>query len=134
MGNNWTDKYLLNIDQIDQQHKAFFELWDKEIKQVDMQDHIQLACVIEKLEDYLKNHFKYEEEMLRKSDYKDIENHIAQHKFFIQKVDNLKQELDYSNPLLFEKTAVFMKKWFLSHIIHSDKKYQETATEYLKHK
>lgn len=133
MENNWTDKYLLNIDQIDQQHKVFFELWDKEIKQVNMQDHIQLTCVIEKLVDYSKSHFKYEEEMLREIDYKDIEKHIAQHKFFIQKVNNLKQELNYNNPLLFEKTAVFMKKWFLNHIIQSDKKYQETATEYLKH-
>jgi len=133
MKNNWTDKYLLNIDRIDQQHRAFFDLWHKEINQVDMQDHTQLAYVIEKLEDYSKDHFKYEEELLRKSNYKDIEKHIDQHKFFIQKVDNLKQELSYSNPLVFEKTSVFMKKWFLSHIIQSDKKYQETATEYLKH-
>ena len=134
MNNNWTDKYLLDIDQIDQQHKVFFELWDKEINQVDMQDHSQLAGVIEKLEDYLKYHFKYEEEMLQKSDYKDIEKHIAQHKFFIQKVDNLKQELNYSNPLLLEKTTVFMKKWFLNHIIQSDKKFQETVVEYLSDK
>ena len=134
MENNWTDKYLLNIDRIDQQHKDFFELWNKEIKQVDIQDHAQMAYVIEKLEDYLKDHIKYEEELMRKSDYKDIEKHIAQHKFFIQKIDNLKQELSYNNPLLFEKTAIFMKKWFLSHIIQSDKKYQETAKEYLKNK
>ncbi len=134
MESKWTNKYLLKIDKIDQQHKVFFELWDKEIKQVDMQDHMQMVSVIEKLENYLKDHIRYEEEILRKANYKDIERHIAQHKFFIQKVDNLKQELNYNNPLLFEKTANFMKKWFLIHIIQSDKKYQKTATEYLKRK
>lgn len=134
MENNWTDKYLLNIDLIDQQHKVFFELMDKEIKQVDIQDYEQLASVIEKLEDYCIYHFKSEEEIMRKSGYKDIEVQIAQHKFFIQKIDILKQELNYSNPLLFEKITGFMKRWFLSHIIQSDKKFQDTVTEYLNDK
>lgn len=134
MNGSWTDKYLLNIDKIDQQHRVFFELWDKEMKQADLEDHLQMATVIEKLENYLKEHFKYEIELLRKSNYEDIDNHIEQHKFFIQKVNNLKQELNYNNPLLFEKTALFMKKWFLNHIIQSDRKYQETALGYFRHK
>lgn len=134
MDGSWEDKYLLNIDKIDQQHRVFFELWDKEMKQADLEDHLQMATVIEKLENYLKEHFKYEIELLRKSNYEEINNHIEQHNFFIQKVNNLKQELNYNNPLLFEKTALFMKKWFLNHIIQSDRKYQDITLKYLKHK
>ncbi len=132
MANIWTKRYLLNIDKIDEQHKVFFDLWDKEINQAEPQDHTQLSLVIEKLEDYLKKHIKYEEAILRKSNYKDIESHITQHQFFIQKIDTLKQELTYNNPLLFEKITVFMKKWFLNHIIHTDSKYQETVIAYQK--
>ncbi len=132
MKNNWTDKYILNIEEIDQQHKVFYDLWDSEIEKVDKNDDAQMASIIHKLEDYLKEHLKYEEELMQKAGYKDINMHIAQHKFFINKVDSLKQELNYSNPLLFEKTTVFMKKWFLHHIIQSDKKFQKTVSEYLK--
>ena len=73
MENKWENKYILNIDKIDQQHKAFFDLWNTEIEQVDMQDDTQLPFIIEKLENYLKTHIAYEEELLRESDYKDIE-------------------------------------------------------------
>ena len=134
MLDKWTDKCLLNIDKIDQQHKAFFNLWNTEMEQVDTQDRIQMTQVIEKLEDYIKAHFREEEELMEKSGYNDIEKHIDQHKYLIQKVDDLKQEINYNNPLIYEKTAVFMKKWFLNHIIQTDKKYQETVLEYLKNK
>lgn len=134
MENKWEDSYLLNINSIDEQHRAFFELCNKEINQVNSQDKDQLTLLLEKLTDYLKSHFKHEEELLKKSDYKDLENHISQHKFFIQKVDSLKKELDYNNPLISEKITSFMKKWFLSHIIKSDRQYKETVTNYLRDK
>jgi len=134
MENKWEDSYLLNINSIDEQHRAFFELCNKEINQVNSQDKDQLTLLLEKLTDYLKSHFKHEEELLKKSGYKDLENHIKQHKFFIEKVDSLKQELDYNNTLISEKITSFMKKWFLSHIIQSDKEFQETVTNYLRDK
>src|SRR6056297_1714480 len=127
MENKWSDKYLIDIDEIDEQHRGFFELWDKEYRRLDIKRPEQLAQIIGKLENYTKNHFLYEEKLLEKCGYENIENHKAQHRFFIQKVDEMKQELAYINPLLFEKTAAFMKKWFLSHIMQSDKDFAEVV-------
>ena len=129
---NWSDKYLLNIENIDEQHRGFFELWDKECRQADLKDWEKLSAIIEKLENYIKEHFLYEEEMLKNSDYHDIEDHIAQHNFYIQKVDEMKLEFNYTNPLLFEKIAGFMKKWFLGHINQSDRNYQEAVNTYIR--
>ena len=129
MANNWTDKYLINIEEIDKQHKGFFELWDNKCLRPDLKNHEQLSLIIDKLEDYIEEHFAYEEKLLEKADYPYIENHKAQHRFFIQKVNEMKQELEYMNPLLFEKTAAFMKKWFLSHIMQSDKDYRNFVKE-----
>ena len=134
MENKWEGKYILNIDKIDQQHKTFFDLWNTETKQVDKQDETEMIFIIEKLENYLKDHLEYEEELLRESNYYDLENHIEEHKFFIQKINSLKQELTYYNPLVFEKTTLFMKQWFLSHILISDKKYQETVIAFQEQK
>lgn len=128
---NWSDKYLLNIENIDEQHRGFFELWDKECRNVDDMDWEKLSAIIVKLEDYIKQHFLAEEEILKNSNYPDLENHIAQHEFFIKKIDEMKQELSYRNTLLFEKISVFMKKWFLGHINQSDRSYKDNVIGYL---
>jgi len=129
MESNWSNKYILNIDEIDKQHKGFFELFDKEIENVDEK---KLKYVIEKLESYIKYHFSYEEELLLKSGYKDIDNHKLEHKFFIQKVEEMKQDVIYKNNILSQKLLDFMKKWFLGHILYSDHKYKDVVVEYLK--
>jgi len=134
MGNNWEESYLLNIKSIDEQHKVFFDLYNREINNIDTRDYKHLSGVIDSLINYLNIHFEYEEELLRKSNYTDIENHISQHKFFIQKVERFKQELSYSNSLLHTNVISFIKRWFLTHIIQSDREYQETVTKYLKDK
>jgi len=129
--NNWTDKYLLNIDAIDKQHKVFFELWDKECREADLNNNEQLSEIIHKLEDYITNHFSTEEKILINSGFKEVNNHINQHKYFIQKVNEMKMEQKYMNALLFEKISAFIKKWFLNHIMQTDKTYQKTVQSYL---
>lgn len=129
---NWSTKFILNIPEIDSQHNGFFELWDKELKLIDASNEDQLVFIIEKMENYIKDHFTAEENLLIKSGYIDLENHIIQHQFFIQKINEMKLELNYKNALLFEKIALFMKKWFLSHIMQFDKKYQETVLSYIR--
>jgi len=128
---NWTDSYLLGISEIDKQHRGFFELWENECRNADLNNYDQLKSIIDKLESYILEHFKTEEELLRKSGYADIESHIAQHGFFIQKVSEMKLELNYKNTLLFEKLTMFIKKWFISHIMQTDRKYRDEVIIYL---
>ena len=132
MENKLVEKYQLNIAEIDHRYKMFFELCKGKYKQVDSSNYKKLVVIVNELEDYLKNQFPLEEDLLLKTGSDDSENHIAQHQFFIQKMEELKLDLNYKNPLLFEKIIAFMKKWFLSHIMNSDKKLQKIALEYLK--
>ncbi|KAF5045903.1 Bacteriohemerythrin [anaerobic digester metagenome] len=128
---NWTDSYLLRIGEIDKQHQGFFELWENECRNADLNDYEKLKSIIDKLENYILEHFKTEEDLLRKSGYADIESHISQHGFFIQKVSEMKLELNYKNTLLFEKLTMFIKEWFLSHIMQADRKYRDDVVKYL---
>jgi hemerythrin len=131
MKNVWTEKYLLNIDEIDRQHMRFFELCNEKETPGDVESHQQLILFIDELEDYLKCHFSFEEDLLLKTGYSDYEEHVKQHAFFIQKVEEMKQEFNYKNTLLFGKIIAFMKKWFLSHIMNSDRKFQSLTLDYL---
>ena len=126
---NWSDKYLLGITDIDEQHRGFFELFNH--KPLSEMDRDEMALMLTQLNNYIKNHFKQEQELMKKSKYPDFENHLAEHKFFVQKITEMNQEFNYMNPLLYEKITIFMKKWFLSHIMASDKKYQEHVINYL---
>ena len=132
MEQNWNTKYQLNIPVIDEQHKGFVELWEQEYKRADTNNQEKLFSLIEKLEKYLVNHFKTEEELMKKSGYEDIESHIRQHEFFIEKVEEMKQDFQYGNTMLFEKLMMFMKKWFFVHILQTDKGYQKSIETYFR--
>ena len=128
----WSDKYLLGINEIDEQHRGFFELCNH--KPLSEMDRAEMALMLEQLNDYIQNHFRHEQELMKQAKYPDLESHLEEHKFFIQKVQEMKQEYSYMNPLLYEKITIFMKKWFLSHIMFSDRKYQEYVVNYLNQK
>lgn len=127
---NWSEMYQIGIKRIDEQHRGFFELWDKELKNADMDDSVCLSCILKKLEKYITDHFTFEENMMKESGYKDAQKHMAMHKYFIQRVNEMKLEFKYMNPLLFEKVTDFMKKWLLHHIMQVDKKCKETFVNY----
>lgn len=128
---NWDDKYLLNIPIVDEQHRGFFILLDDELSRNENPTQEQMIELITHLENYIVNHFSTEELLMEKSGYDDFVNHKNQHVFFIQKVDEMKIELSYQNPLLYSKIIDFMKKWFLTHILIVDKKYQTIVNDYL---
>lgn len=129
--NNWDDKYLLDIPIIDEQHRGFFVLLKDELSRNINPTKEQMIELITRLENYIMDHFSSEELLMEKSGYDDLANHKNQHVFFIQKVDEMKIELLYQNPLLYSKMIDFMKKWFLTHILIVDKKFQTTVQDYL---
>lgn len=129
---NWEDSYQLHIPKIDEQHKHFFEIWESVCNNTGNHSNDELNEIIVKLEDYLKMHFAYEEELMEKADTEEYGKHLRQHIFFIDKIDELKLENSYMNPFLFEKITLFMKKWFLTHILQADTEYQESVLKYLK--
>lgn len=108
MNDNWNNNFALNIPVIDQQHKKFFELFDKTMEAKDIDSPEQMEAIIRELEEYLKYHFQTEEKLMEESGFKNIEYHKNQHRLFIKRINEMKLELDYMNPLLFNKISVFI--------------------------
>jgi hemerythrin-like metal-binding protein len=128
---SWSDFYSLGIKEIDEQHKGFLDMLDNAAKNLASADLNQHKEIIQKLQDYFINHFTFEEDLMKYSGYEKLEEHIGQHKMFISRVNQLKTELDYENPVLSQKIMDFMRKWFVSHIIQTDKQYKEIVVNYL---
>ena len=133
MDNN--KKLLLDIPKIDGRHNKLFELFkliDKVPEGFNKNDSKHLETIISELEDYIEYHLSLEEELMQDTGYEDIENHKKQHRYFIKRIKEMRLEFNYMNPLLLDKINVFIKKWFISHIILCDQECKITIINYLR--
>lgn len=121
---HWKSTYELGIKEIDQHHKKLIDLinmaYDSYI--INMQGETTQQ-VTDELIDYAFVHFKFEERYFEKFSYEHTEEHLMEHKFFINRVHQLQS--DWNNGTLQKKQEVvdFLKKWLEHHILNSDKKY-----------
>ena len=128
---SWNDSFLLNIDVIDQQHKKFFDIFDLILSLNKNEDVVRVSTVIDELQDYAKYHFKTEETLMQNANVANMELHIVQHKFFIDKIKEFTIAQNYNNPVLTDQIAVFMRKWLLMHITETDRMYVESVQYFL---
>jgi hemerythrin-like metal-binding protein len=119
----WYDKFSVNNEEIDNQHKALFNIFNMLYKNcVEHESYIFLESLIYELVSYTKYHFSTEEQYMRDTGYKDINKHIEQHKIFTDKILQLKSE-NFSDD--FEKTKeliIYLWNWILNHVMVEDKK------------
>lgn len=115
----------MGIPVIDAQHKRFFELFVKTSGEFENKEPEELNKLLGELEDYIQYHFQEEEKLMKESGYEGYENHKKQHELFINRINEMWNEHDYLNPMLFDKIRTFIKKWFVSHILHKDFDYKD---------
>ncbi len=123
---DWSDKYSVGIDSIDEQHKKLINLINTLQTIVDYStgEEIERECLAAVV-NYTKTHFVYEEGLMREYGYPDFEAHKAQHQKMIDKVNDLLAAYE-KNPESAMKDALdFLKQWLIRHINGTDKQYSE---------
>ena len=132
---SWNSTYMLDIEIIDTQHMKFFLLFDKiQMLNKNPDSYSEISEVLNELEKYTHYHFNTEEALMRRAQTTDYDQHIAQHKVFIEKIIDFKIAYNYHNSILLEQMITFMRKWFLMHISEIDRKYIEPVKKYLSEK
>ena len=120
----WSDKYLLGIDEIDNQHKGLVIIINELFNLMSQgKAKAHMNQIFDHLTDYTKKHFFVEEKMLIKFAYPDYEQHKIEHKKFIEKLDKYKKEFESGKVTISLEILNFLKEWLLNHIQISDKKY-----------
>jgi len=127
---DWKENYSLGIEEIDNQHKHLLEigteLYDlmasKERRQSDKYDEIMET--IHKLKDYTVFHFDFEEGLMQKCNYSDVDNHEKEHRTFVDKISEIEDEdIDsFQNKITMELIG-FVASWIEKHILETDRKY-----------
>lgn len=119
----WSDLYSVKNSIIDEQHKKLISIINELFTLISSRNNQRLEEIISDLVKYTNYHFKTEEEILDKYNYFEKDEHIKQHKQFLNQI--LEFNDDFLNGKIQLKFEVFsfLKDWLLKHIIGSDKKY-----------
>ena len=134
---DWGNLLHMDIPIIDDQHSNFLKLLENIQKSDSTNNPIKndyFTDMLNKLQNYMKDHFSYEEKLMQKAGYKNFKEHRLDHLYFLQKIDEFKLESQFNSVFLHGKVLNFMKKWFLNHIIQTDSKYKQTIKKYLDNK
>jgi len=128
MALEWTDKIAVGVDVIDDQHKELFNRTNKLLETCkNGGDQEEVIVALRFLEDYVGKHLKEEEILQRAHDYPDYEAHKEQHQIFLQKVADIKADIDERGATLVNvmKTTNLFVTWLTKHISKEDKKLGE---------
>ena len=122
---HWNECYDLGIQAIDEQHCNLIEIINRLYKAFNAQQSLEeLDEIFVEMNRYADCHFKTEEQLFEQHKISDIQEHIKEHKEYLQKVkgfeDTLLQDVNIDFGLL-----SFLKKWWTDHILSSDKAYAE---------
>lgn len=125
----WRDAYSCNVEAIDQQHKKLFELGSKLYGIVSLKDgadhYDEIMDVLAELKDYTIYHFDYEEALLKKHGFQELQGHLKEHNSFIDKIVDLENEdIDEKQSKITMDIIIFISNWIEQHILKSDMQYK----------
>lgn len=118
---DWNSKYSVGLKEIDDQHMQLISLLNKLYMKLEQNVFSEVESVFKELTDYTHTHFSNEEKYMNKFNYADKDAHLEQHKFFIDKLAEMKKEPGDNSSKTVE-IADFLLQWLINHIDKVDTK------------
>lgn len=126
----WDDSFSVNISEIDRQHQTLFRMindLDAAIQEDSNED--ALRRIAGGLINYIDLHFSREETYFDEFGYSDAKKHKKEHATFVQKVLTFMDGFEQGNVKTSTDMMQFLKKWLMTHIKGSDRKYASLFIE-----
>ena len=118
----WSNTYVLGIEQIDEHHRHLIDLLDTTYNVfVSHGQKVEVGKVLEALIDYAIYHFAAEERLMAQCDYSRAADHLEQHEDFVKRVKTQQREFHDGRGTLSLELIVFIKEWLLDHILETDR-------------
>ena len=113
----WDDRYSVGIKELDEQHKRIFDLGNTID---DVGNLTQVKRTLLYLYKHTREHFDYEENLMRDAQYMKLDEHREIHNDLIENLNNLSQQIANDNFSIFEfKKVVY--DWIIDHIMNHDR-------------
>ena len=118
----WTDTYSIHNEKIDRQHQYLFDLYNKMQQLETTEDDVdQIKKAVVSLYDYVKIHFKAEEDYMASIHYPGLDDHHALHEEIVHKMNEYMKHSTNIAALVY-KFKVLLYDWAMEHILQQDQK------------
>lgn len=123
---SWNEAYALGIPTIDSRFERIFDLYDqllqiKKKKNPFADDELQ--NVLQKLESYLEKHANISQELIKSTDFQEIDLYVSNYQKLITRVDQFIITYSSNNPVLLNELLDYLKKWLFTQILQARKIY-----------
>ncbi|MDP4144772.1 MAG: hemerythrin family protein [Bacillota bacterium] len=121
---SWNINFSCDNEEIDKQHKKMIGIIEKIVSIISNNEFgfTALLDVTTELDDYVDQHFKYEEELMIKYNYPNRVEHIKQHDILRQKMSQLNVFDFKADGTFFYEILEYLVNWLAEHIVGTDKK------------
>ncbi len=120
----WDDSLSVKVSIFDNQHRRLVDLINSLNEAMrDGKGRDVIGSIIKELSNYAVMHFGTEESYFKKYHYADAQQHIAEHRAFVEEVERFRKEFDAGSIGLSIKVMSFLSNWLKNHIMGTDKKY-----------
>jgi hemerythrin-like metal-binding protein len=122
----WRESYETGVQSMDRQHRKLIELINELYRVLRKEKTgVEIEQVLTGLTAYAEKHLKNEEEILKVNGYSDFAAHMEIHRGYRDKVAELIAESTKDNDVAVKDTYIFLRRWWMEHIVAEDRKYGE---------
>ncbi|MDX8338744.1 hemerythrin family protein [Draconibacterium sp. IB214405] len=122
----WSDKLSIGNRVMDNDHQSLIEIYNNLVDFMETNgNRNDFAAILSKMTDYSLAHFKKEEAYMEEIAYPELNKHIRLHGEYIYKIAMFNYDLLGANPPDPGDIIKFLEKWWQSHILSVDIKYEK---------
>lgn len=116
----WSEKFSVGVHAIDDQHHEIFDsLNDLQTAVIDHHDREVISSLLSQVAEGTRAHFASEEAMMAKSKYNGMALHALKHQRLLEQLDAFVARFNRGFELN-EHSLIFMRDWFIPHILEAD--------------
>jgi methyl-accepting chemotaxis protein/hemerythrin len=122
----WTQDFAVNVRVLDEHHQTLFKYINELYNSMkNRKADTVMSGITEKLVEYTKYHFGYEEKLFNKYGYPETESHKKAHRMFVDTITKFDQDLKAGKATVSNEIIRFLKEWLIEHILKVDTRYSE---------
>ncbi len=123
MKTKWSEGLKTGIAEIDDEHREIFcRLHEIDSIVRSTSDRTRILCVLQVMEDLCEKHFRLEEYLMGRFSYRNIKDHIEEHREYLSRIQEFKSILGSCPDYLVCRIRVdeTLGKWWADHILSTD--------------
>lgn len=117
----WDESLSVDIQEVDEDHRRLVDLFNilnHSVADGDATNYIE--AVMEELICCTAWHFRHEERLMLKYNYKGFEEHKKEHQELVDSAKELQQKLVLEGKPVSDKDIEFLEHWLVGHILGAD--------------